>query len=429
MDLLFHADILLDDYSVLTGGYLGVSGDRICYIGQEKPSEAYESFRAMPGHLLIPGLYNLHTHSSMVLMRGVGSDLPLDRWLEEKMFPVEAKLVDADISVGTRLAMLEMLASGVVSFSDMYMSPQISAAEIERTGMKVNFSKAIVALDHSIPHDENAHFIESLAFYDSCGGSMANDRIKVDFGIHAEYTSHEAIVRRYGEECKARGAIMHLHLSETQKEHRECKVRHGKTPARWFYDLGIFENPTVAAHCVAIEPGDIELLASCGVTAVHNPSSNLKLGSGFMPLPAMLERGVKLAIGTDGAASNNNLNLFEEMHLASIIHKGYMNDPTVLSPTQLLSMATLAGAAAQGRENCGALKVGYKADIAAIDLDRPHLIPMHDIPAALTYSAQASDVTMTMVDGKILYENGEYLTIDAERVRHDVKQSMGRLFG
>ena len=177
-----------------------------------------------------------------------------------------------------------------------------------------------------------------------------------------------------------------------------------------------------------IDPGDIEILREKGVTAVHNPSSNMKLGSGFMPISYMLTRGVKLALGTDGAASNNNLNLFEEMHLASIIHKGYTGDPTLLSPQELLSMATITGATAQGRKNCGALKVGNRADIVALDLDKPHLMPIHDVPALLVYTAQGSDVAMTMVDGKILYEKGEYLTIDAERVRYDLDKSIAKLF-
>jgi len=428
MSILFHTDILLDDYTVLKDGYLGITGDTITYIGAEKPSETYETTRKLSRHLLIPGLYNLHTHSPMTLLRGLGSDLPLHRWLDEAVFPVEDRLESADISVGTRLAMLEMLASGTVSFSDMYDHTRTIVSEVELAGMKANLNRPVIALDHTEPYEQNLHVADSLAFFDKCNG-MADGRIIADFGIHAEYTSHADVVRKYGEACKERGAIMHLHLSETRKEQDECKARNnGKTPAQWFNDLGVFDNPTIAAHCVTLEPGDIEILREKNVTAVHNPSSNMKLGSGFMPISYMRTRNLRLTLGTDGAASNNNLNLFEEMHLASIIHKGYTQDPTLLSPQEILSMVTIHGARAQGRNNCGALKVGSRADVVAIDLDKPHLMPIHDIPALLVYTTQGSDVAMTMVDGKILFDRGEYPTIDTERVRYDLDKSIARLF-
>jgi len=294
--------------------------------------------------------------------------------------------------------------------------------------MKANLNRPVIALDHTEPYEQNLHVADSLAFFDKCNG-MADGRIIADFGIHAEYTSHADVVRKYGEACKERGAIMHLHLSETRKEQDECKARNnGKTPAQWFNDLGVFDNPTIAAHCVTLEPGDIEILREKNVTAVHNPSSNMKLGSGFMPISYMRTRNLRLTLGTDGAASNNNLNLFEEMHLASIIHKGYTQDPTLLSPQEILSMVTIHGARAQGRNNCGALKVGSRADVVAIDLDKPHLMPIHDIPALLVYTTQGSDVAMTMVDGKILFDRGEYPTIDTERVRYDLDKSIARLF-
>lgn len=429
MKTLFNADILLGDFSVIKNGYLGVDGDRISYIGNMPPQDKYDAVREMKKCLLMAGLYNMHTHTSMVLLRGVGSDLPLHRWLEEAMFPIEAKMTPEDISVGTRLAMLEMMASGIVSFTDMYDMPRVTAEEVAAAGMKANLNRPVLAFDKSEPYEKNFRAKESIEFYDECN-NMADGRIKADFGIHAEYTCHADVVQKYGEVCKQRGAVMHLHLSETIKEHEECKERNGgKTPAQWFNSLGVFESPTVAAHCVMVDAGDIEILREKKVTAVHNPSSNMKLGSGFMPIADMMERGVHIAIGTDGAASNNNLNMFEEIHLASVIHKGHANAPTIVAPAKLLAMATEDGAAAQGRTDCGELKVGCKADIIAINLDKPHLMPVHDIAPLLVYSAQASDVVMTMVDGAILYENGEYLTIDKEKVVHDLKRSVARLFG
>jgi len=428
--LLSRAEVLVHggrEWSVIHEGYVGIDGDRIDYVGGERPRAEYGQVKDLSGHILMAGLYNLHTHSPMTLLRGLGSNLPLDRWLREAMLPVEARMGAADVSVGTRLAMMEMLASGVVSFSDMYDHPDVTAAELLAAGMKANLSRPVLGSDPSEAYESNDRAMASLRFFDEYHGA-GDGRIAVDFAIHAEYTCHAELARRCGEDCLRRGARMQLHLSETVKEHEECKGRHGKTPTRWFLDLGVLDNPVVAAHCVAVEPEDLEILARKKVACVHNPSSNMKLGSGFMPVKAMLDRGIDLAIGTDGAASNNNLDLLEEIHLASLIHKGYCGDPTVLEPGELLAMATAKGAAAQGRTDCGELAVGKKADLIAIGLGKPHMMPVHDLPAILVYSAKSSDVAMTMVDGRILYEDGEYLTIDRDKVLRDLDESMRRLF-
>jgi 5-methylthioadenosine/S-adenosylhomocysteine deaminase len=428
--LLAHADILLQKetgWAIIKDGYVGIEGSRIAYISSQRPIADFGVEKNLSGHLVMAGLYNLHTHTPMVLLRGLGSNLPLERWLCEAMFPNEAKFIQDDISVGTRLAMMEMLSSGVVSFSDMYDQTVVTAEELLKAGIKANLNRPVLSFDPTETYADSSRVRESLQFFKDFNGA-GEGRLIVDFAIHAEYTSHAALIRPYAQACASHGARMHLHLSETSKEHRECKERHGKTPTQWFNDLGVFDNPTIAAHCVAVEPCDIEILAQKRVVCVHNPSSNMKLGSGFMPIQALRDKGITIAIGTDGAASNNNLNLFEEMHLASLIHKGYAGDPTLLQPEALLAMATCNGAYGQGRADCGELAVGKKADLIAINLDAPHLMPNHDMPALLVYSAQSSDVDLTMVDGKILYERGEYLTIDYEKVKFDLNTSMKRLF-
>ena len=222
---------------------------------------------------------------------------------------------------------------------------------------------------------------------------------------------------------------MHIHLSETRKEHQECIYKYGKTPARWFYDLGAFDSRAFAAHCVWVTEEDMELLREKDVCVVHNPTSNMKLGSGFAPIQRMLDKGITVGLGTDGAASNNNLNLLEELHLASVLHNGYSGDPTIMKPADVLRMATVSGAKIQGRSDTGELKVGKKADIAAIDLDAPHLKPNLDPLALVCYSAQGADVYMTMCDGRILYENGEFLTLDKERIYADVDSAVKLLYG
>ena len=258
---------------------------------------------------------------------------------------------------------------------------------------------------------------------------MYEGRVLVDFGIHSEYLTTINTVTYYAKACKDVGGRIQVHLSETAREHEECKVKYKKTPAEWLRDLGVFDSPTYAAHCVHCEEKDLEIFKEKGVTLIHNPSSNMKLGSGFAPIRRALELGVNVTLGTDGAASNNNLNMFEEMHLAAIIHKGFLSDATAIKPEQIFSMVTLNGAKAQGRENTGELSVGKRADLVALSFDAPHMKPAIDILPMLTYSAQGSDVAMTMVDGNILYDKGEYKTIDVEKTNFNVARSVKRLLG
>ena len=268
---------------------------------------------------------------------------------------------------------------------------------------------------------------ESLALFEKYHGA-ADGRIRIDFSVHAEYTCKSHIVKAYSELCREKGGRMHIHLSETAREQRECIERYGKTPAEWFESLGTFDSPTAAAHCVAVTERDRDILKAHGVSVIHNPTSNLKLGSGFAPIRAMMDKGINVTLGTDGTASNNNLNMFEEMHLAEIMHDGYHNDPTLISTSEVLDMATVNGAKLQGRDDTGVLAIGKKADIIALDMSKPHLYPDFDTPALLTCSAQAGDVCMTMVDGNILYENGEFKTLDEDKVRADMQRAVERLY-
>ncbi len=432
--LLKNADILAwkdDGFDFIRGGFLGIDGDTIDYVGAAKPDAAYDFEKDLSGRLLIPGLINCHCHAAMTLLRGVGSDLPLDRWLYEAMFPVEDRMKTDDFMAGNELAVLEMLASGVTSFSDMYMEP-ITLVELnEQVGMKVNLTRVVQAFDPTEPPEKNFRIRESLALFDQYHGCQ-NGRVRVDFAVHAAHTTNDAHTRYYADlirPYREKGACVQLHLSETKKEHDECVARHGMTPAAWFEAMGIFDLPAAAAHCVWCTPEDRAILKAHGVSPIHNPTSNLKLGSGFAPVPEMLDMGLNVALGTDGVASNNNLNLFEEMHIAAIAQDGFRRNPVLMPPRTILCMATVNGAKLQGRDDTGRLAVGMKADVVAIDMDRPHLYPAFEALPLLVYSAQASDVVMTMVDGKILYENGEYLTIDRDRVFHDAKQAVKRLYG
>lgn len=428
--LLKNCDILAADgegFRWLKNAYLGIDGETIDYLGETRPAAVYDSEKDMRHRLLAPGLINCHGHSAMVLLRGVGSDLPLQEWLFDKMIPVEDRMQPEDLRAGMALAQLEMIATGTTSYSDMYMEPRIEAELAAQSGMKVNLCRVMQSFDPNESYAGNQRARESIELFRDCHG-MAGDRVRVDFAIHAEYTCFPHIIESYSADCRRLGARMQLHLSETKREHDECVAKYGKTPARLFYDLGTFDNPTSAAHCVWVTDEDLELMREKGVSAIHNPTSNMKLGSGYAPIPKMLEMGINVTLGTDGAASNNNLNMMEEMHLAAVLHNGYHHDPVIMKPAEVLRMATANGAKLQGRPDTGSLAVGKKADIIAFDLDRPHLFPCLDPAALLTYAAQGSDVVMTMVNGRILYENGEYLTLDAERVMADAAAAVKRLY-
>lgn len=255
-------------------------------------------------------------------------------------------------------------------------------------------------------------------------------RFLMDMSLHAEYTNRFSIMEQFAQAAKDHNLRVQIHLSETKKEHEECKQRHGGlTPAQVFAKAGVLDQPTVAAHCVWVEDRDMELMAEKGVTVATCPASNLKLGSGVCNLPELRKHGVKIAIGTDSAASNNNLNLWKELYLAALLPKGITHDPTAVTPQQVLEMATVQGCASQGRMDCGKIQTGYRADLTVLDLSGPHMTPATDLLNNLIYAVNGFDTILTMVDGKVLYENGEYPTIDLERVRYEVSRRTRRIIG
>ena len=404
-----------------------IEDKKIAEITEKIPEAVVDQTVDCKGNLLMPGFYNAHCHAAMTLFRGYGEDLPLQRWLEERIFPAEDRLTSESVSVASRLAIAEMLRNGVVSFSDMYMFEEETSEIVLQTGIKANLSRCIVSFDPTADMKNDFRLHEALALAEKYH-NREDGRLKIDLSLHAEYTNVLHACEYVGRVAKERGMLMQLHLSETEKEHRDCLARHGKTPTEFFNDLGVFDTPTLAAHCVWVEDRDIEILAKKGVTAVHNPISNLKLGSGVMPIRRMLDAGVRVALGTDGVASNNRLDLLREYQTAAILHKGISRDPASVTAQELLPLATQNGALAQGRTDCGTVSVGTRADLILLDRNAIHNIPCYDDYAMLAYSAAASDVKMTMVDGRILYQNGEYTSIDEERLRFDFKNVLSHYF-
>ena len=413
--LFEHIDYLDENFEVQKNAFIGIKDGKIAYIGTEKPQEDFGEVYNGKNGLMMSGFVNAHSHAPMTLLRGYGENLPLDRWLNEKIFPFEDKLTDSAIAASTTLACAEMVRFGTVSFSDMYFFSQTMAKSILDSGIKCNLSRGLTVFSDQDYEQLEAYKdnMDLLKNYQNAG----NGRLKIDLCIHGEYTTTPKVVEAVAKHAKSENVNVHIHLSETKKEHEECKQRHGKTPAKYFADLGLFDQPTTAAHCVWVEDEDIELFKKYGVTVACNPVSNMKLASGFAPIPKMLEKGINIALGTDGCASNNNLNIMQDLYLFALLYKGVTGDPTVVTPKQALSAATLNGFKSQGRMDSGKISVGQKADIIVINTDVPNMYPATDIACNLVYAAQGSDIKLTMVDGKVLYKDGEYLTIDIEKAK------------
>lgn len=428
MSVLFKNADIYTPAGVLRSAYLAVEGDAITYVGAARPEGQFDSEKDCSHRLLLPGFVNAHTHGAMTLLRGVGTDLPLQQWLFDAIFPLEAKMGAADIRAGSALALLEMLACGTTSFSDMYFFPDETAELVANCGIKANLNYPVQAFDPTETYERNMSARKLEELYKAWHGA-AKGRIRIDGCLHAEYTCNADVAAGTAAWCKEVGARMHVHLSETRREHEECIVRHGLTPAGWMNRAGVFDVPCQAAHCVWVSEEDRALLREKGVGVVHNPSSNMKLGSGFAPVPQMMDEGIVVALGTDGAASNNTLNMVKELHLTSIIHNGYGGDATLMQAAEVITMATKNGALVQGRDDTGELAVGKKADIIAVALDRPHLTPHIDTEGLVAYSMQGSDVVLTMVDGRVLYENGEFLTLDKEKILYEANNAAKRLQG
>lgn len=410
-----------------TNLFVVVDGVYIKSITPDKPEGEFSRIIDCKNRLMLPGLYNTHTHAAMTLFRGYGEDLPLQRWLEERIFPAEEKLSPSAVYAASMLAAAESIRAGVVSFTDMYMYCDETARAVAETGLKANICRPILSFDPSQPLRDNERFPEAVSLYNEWNNACSG-RIKIDMSLHAEYTNTERSCRETAEYCKSIGANMHIHLSETKKEHVEGKARRGVTPARFMYNCGVFDSPTTAAHCVWLEDSDLTLLREKGVSVAHNPVSNLKLGSGVMPYRKFKDAGLNIALGTDGTASNNTLDLFKEMYIAALIHKGVNLAPDCVTATDVIESATVCGARAQGRSDCGRLEPGCRADLILLDLDSVNNIPSYNPAYTAVYSANGGDVRLTMVDGKILYENGEYTTLDIEKVKAEMRYTCAHYF-
>lgn len=416
--------VLEEGQSVLRG-YMVVENDRITYLGEEEPV-VEEGTEIIDGtHLFfLPGLVNTHGHAAMSLLRGYGDDLALQVWLQEKMWPMEAKFTSDDVYWGTSLSVLEMIKGGTTTFVDMYDHMDQVAKVVQDSGMRGVLTRGVIGL--CPPEVQQQKLDEAVAFAKDWHGK-ADGRITTMISPHAPYTCPPDFIEKFVQASQDLNLPLHTHMSETETEVAQNVKDYGLRPVAHLEKLGMFSRPTLLAHAVHLTDEEIDVLAKHQVAVSHNPGSNLKLASGVARIPALLKAGVTVSLGTDGPASNNNLDMFEEMRLAALIHKGVSGDPTAIPASEALRMGTEYGAKSAFLEDIGMLAVGMKADMIALNTDQAHFLPRTDYISHAIYSASAKDVEHVWVDGKQVVKNGASLTLDEERIRREAQRAFERL--
>ncbi len=402
---------------IIRDGEIAVRGDKIYHVGQAGSTPGdFQPERVLeyPGMVAMPGFVNCHTHAAMTLLRGYADDLPLMQWLREKIWPLEEHLTPEDIYYGTLLCCAEMIRGGTTTFADMYFAMEQVAQAVDESGMRAVLSRGMIGLG---PNADKA-MEESRAFIARWQGG-AGGRVTTMFGPHAPYTCPPEYLQKVMSAAQELGVGIHIHLAETAGEVREIKEKYGKSPVALMEEIGLFALglPVLAAHCVHLDDNDVAILARRRVGIAHNPQSNMKLASGVAPVSRLLEAGAVVGLGTDGAASNNNLDMLEEMRAAALLQKVHTGDATALPAYTALRMATAEGARVLGLgDRIGRIKPGLQADIILLDMRQPHLYPLFDLYAHVAYAAASSDVHTVIIDGKVVMENRRILTLDEEAV-------------
>lgn len=421
MSILIHncTAVLMDQAgTVLPGAYVAVEGTKIVSVGTVRPQGTFDQEIDGKGNVLMPGFVNAHTHVPMTAMRGYGDGNNLQDWLNNYIFPVEARWDDRAVRSCTALGLAEMIASGVTTIADMYMHTDIIAQEVASAGISANLCCGGVLFGDTFDPATHGDCVAQRELTEKWH-NYNDGQIRIDASIHGEYTSRKELWQWMADYARDHGLGMHVHISETKAEHEACLARHGKTPIQTLDEYGVWDGRAIAAHCVWTTPEDWAIMAEKGISAIHNPISNLKLGSGIAPVPAMKQAGVNVCLGTDGVSSNNCTDFFSDLKFAAILHNGANCDPLALLPLDALKMATRDGGVALGRKT-GVIEAGYEADLILVDFSHLNLTPCHSVISNLAYAAHGSDVCMNMARGKVIYKDGDFLTIDLERVRREV---------
>ena len=391
-------------------------------VGIDETPEGFSADEVIDGsrRLTIPGLINAHTHTYMSMMRNVADDLSFTDWLFGTIEPIEDRMEPEDAYWASLLGQIEMIKSGTTCFNDQQMHIGQTTRAVVESGMRSIICRGLVGGERDL---DERRIREALRERDAFAGC---DRLTFRLGPHAPYSCGPGYLRGVAEVAKREGMGVHIHIAEGQVESDNMLRDHGCTPVEYVRDAGIFEMPTIAAHCIRVSESDRAILAENGVSVVTNPASNMKLGNGFAPVPEMVAEGINVCLGTDGAASNNAQNMFREMGLLALIHKGTHGTPQCISADEVLDMATRNGAKALGL-NTGSIEVGRKADLALLDLGAPSLTPLNNPVAALAYSANGSEVTDVIIDGRTVMRDRELTTIDEESVRCEIARICERL--
>lgn len=429
-------DILIENAHIITGrkdnmykgrGFIGVTGDKITYIGKTRPMEFLpQKIIKADNMIALPGLQNAHTHAPMVLMRNYVTDLPLEIWLKNYIMPIEDKLTREHLRNGSMLAIAEMIKSGTTAFLDMYFEVDITAEAALEAGIRANISMGLLT-SHMMDQGLMKAKKFCRAFYRKYMGK-GNGLINTNMEVHSVYLYDEKMLFAAADFARETGLHINIHLHESKIEVQNSIAQYGLSPIMECLKCGILDVPVTAAHTVWMDDGELDIMKEKNVRPVHNPSSNMMLGSGLAPIAKMLEKGIPIALGTDSAASNNDMDMFGEMHMAGLLHKGRELDATVVKAEEILEMATKNGAEAMGFKNTGILEEGMKADIILVDVGKLHNTPMLNPVAALIYSTKGDDVDTVIVNGKILMEKRELKTIDEEKIIYNANKSAEILF-
>jgi 5-methylthioadenosine/S-adenosylhomocysteine deaminase len=411
-------NILIKDATIISNeikkSSLLIQNDKIVEISDKLGVSDAEEVINASGKVLIPGLVNTHTHLSMTLMRGLADDMPLDTWLNNYIWPVEAELNSEYCYAGALVACAEMIKSGTTCFNDMYFFMDHVAKAAEEAGLRGIISHGMI--DFGDEDKRKQEFKESIRIIKRCHNT-GDGRIQVAFGPHSPYTCSQELLSQVKREAAKYGVRIHIHVSETQKEVSDILEAHGKWPFEYLDEIGFLGSEVTAAHAVWLSENEMDIIKQSEVKLSHNPSSNMKLSSGVSPVSKLLNKNVCISIGTDGPASNNNMDMFEEMKITSLLQKVTTMDPTVLNAEEVFKMATINGARSLGLEDqIGSIEVGKKADIALIDARSPQLTPFRNPISHIVYSANGGNVDTVICNGEILMQNRKLLTIDENRI-------------
>ncbi len=426
--LIKNVDILTLDAAgtILPGAHIAIDGKKIFSIGgvpdDFEPDETVDG----TNHAALPGLFNAHSHAPMTYVRGWAEDLPFERWLNEKIWVAESALTPDDVYWGAALAVCEMIRGGVIAFNDHYFHMDRVAEVVQDAGMKASLTWCVFGIGDD--KEVGANLAGSLEFI-NYWRQQADGRLRFFLGPHSPYVCPPGFLKQVAEISADRRLPVHLHVAESQEQVDNSIQAHGKTPVAHLADLGIFDIPGVAAHCLYVSDEDLAILAAHKTTVAHTPITYMKLAMGVNDLSRFTRQGVNVAIGSDGPASNADLDMFAALRQTVILQKHEQRDPQAVPGDLGLRMATQNGASAMGFPESGVLEAGGAADLILLDLDRPHLLPRHDLVANLVHSAKAADVTHVMVDGRWLYRDGELLTMDEEKIKAQAEQGAFRLVG